>query len=796
MDETPLIQVLLIEDNATDALLPQKLLSASPLFRVTHVQHLGDALTILSEREISVVLLALELPNSQSLAMLGKLRALVPGVPVIVLTASDDDELAVHSAQGGAQEYLVKSELQGGNLRRTIRHVIERDRSAKALRESEQQLRAIINTTPQCIKLLAPDGTVLEMNAAGLRLVEADRPEDIIGQSFFRLIAPEFRDEYQAFHDGVLQRQNGTLAFDIIGLKGTRRSVECVAAPLPKLDGSVSHLGITQDLTERRRSEERERVLLTETSMANAKFRAFFEQGPLFAGIMTLDGALIEPNRLALEICGYTRDQVVGKLFWECPWWNKSAELIERIKEATAVAAAGQIYRAELPFFVADGSQRVTDFIMMPIRDETGQILFLFSTGVDVTEKRRLAAERDTLLSRLQLHIERMPLAYLLFDANFQIVDWNPAAQSIFGYSKEEMLGHGPPFEKFVPPAVWPQGEEVLSAIRSGDMDSHWTNENLTKDGRTITCEWFNTPLFDDSRNFTGMLCLAQDVTARKLLETQLQHAQKMESVGHLAGGVAHDFNNLLTIIICACDSLQSNESLNESDANAVHDIDQAVRRAATLTRQLLAFSRKQLLEPMVLNLNEVIENIHKMLLRLINEDIELRCHLFPSIWPVKLDPGQIEQVFVNLVVNARDAMPHGGKVTIETSNVTWTEQDCRLFPDRRPGRYVRIVVADTGSGMTPDVQSRMFDPFFTTKETGKGTGLGLAVVHGIVTQSEGSIDVDSEPGVGTSIKLYFPAVKERVLQSPRENDQQPTTRGSETILLVEDEDGVRTCPP
>ncbi len=410
----------------------------------------------------------------------------------------------------------------------------------------------------------------------------------------------------------------------------------------------------------------------------------------------------------------------------------------------------------------------------------------------DVTEKRRLAVERDALLSRHQLHIERMPLAYVLLDADYRIVDWNPTAERMFGYSKQEMLGVGPPFEEFVPPAVWLRAKDNLSRIRSGDMDIHSTNENLTKDRRTIICEWFNTPLFDDEGRFTGVLCLARDVTQRSLLEAQLQQAQKMESVGHLAGGVAHDFNNLLTVIICTCEALKSSKSLTSSDASKVDDIDLAAERAAMLTQQLLAFSRKQLLEPVVLNLNEVINKVHRMLLRLVTEDIELGCRLFPAIWPVRIDPGQVEQVVVNLVLNARDAMPRGGKLTIESSNIEWSEQDCRLFPDRRPGRYAMIVVADAGSGITPEIKSRMFDPFFTTKKAGAGTGLGLAVVHGIVKQSDGYIDVDSEPGVGTSIKLYFPVVAEFSSRAPLEQTRQLKTRGSETILLVEDEDGVR----
>ncbi|HEX4145668.1 MAG TPA: PAS domain S-box protein [Pirellulales bacterium] len=921
MDEMPPIEVLLIDQSARDASAVQKALSKSLRFHVTHVGGLAEGLAILSESNVSVVLLDLGLPDAQGLTALGELRRHAPDVPVIVLTASDDEELAVRVAQAGAQEYFVKSQLEEGNLRRTIRYVLERDRWERELRASEQQLRAIIDTTSQCVKVVSAEGTVLKMNAAGLRMVEADDPEAVIGHSVFSLIAPEHRDAFRAFHDAVIQGRGGTLEFDVVGLKGTRRSMQCVASPLPNVDGSTLHLGVAQDVTQRKRAEEslretsetlesfynttplmmgvvevleddilhvtdnkatgsffgvsidslknrlasengvpraiiqdwighyresdrtncpvrfeyfhpragggrwlstvlsridkmpdgrlrcsyvvedvterkqaeeRERSLLTEASMANAKFRAVFEQGPLFAGIMSLDGILLDANRLSLDACGYTRDQVVGKPFWDCAWWNRSAELVEQIKQATAQAAAGLPFRAEMPYFVADGSERMTDFALLPIKNEAGQVAFLFPTGSDITEKRRLAAERDALLSRLQLHIERMPLAYVLFDADFRIVDWNPTAESIFGYSKQEMLGVGPPHEKFVPCSFWQRAEQILNRIQSGDMQSHSTNENLAKDGRTIICEWFNTPLQDNDGNFSGMLCLVRDVTEGRLLEAQLQQAQKMESIGHLAGGVAHDFNNLLTVIICACDTLQSNETLTESGSNAIQEIDEAAERGATLTRQLLAFSRKQLLAPMVLNPNEVISNTHKMLLRLITEEIDLSCRLFPAIWPVRLDPGQVEQVIVNLVVNARDAMPGGGRLTIETSNVEWTEKDCQRFPDRKPGRYVMIVVSDTGSGITPEVKSRMFDPFFTTKEAGKGTGLGLAVVHGIVKQSEGYIDVDSQPGVGTAIKLYFPAAREQVSPSRLDKDPAPQRRGSETILLVEDEDGVR----
>jgi len=265
-----------------------------------------------------------------------------------------------------------------------------------------------------------------------------------------------------------------------------------------------------------------------------------------------------------------------------------------------------------------------------------------------------------------------------------------------------------------------------------------------------------------------------------------------MEAIGQLAGGVAHDFNNLLMIILGSCDEIQSSESLSLQGLETLGNIHQASQRAAALTRQLLAFSRKQLLNPVVLNLNEIVTNIHKMALRLIGEDIELRWQPCPSLWPVKLDPSQIEQVVLNLVVNARDAMSEGGQLSIETSNVEWSEEDCRLIPNRKPGCYVMLLIGDNGTGIPPEIESRIFEPFFTTKEAGKGTGLGLSVVHGIVKQSDGFIEVDSLVNKGTSFMLYFPAVKEHVEAATKEKEMLPPQVGTETILLVEDEEGVR----
>ena len=361
-------------------------------------------------------------------------------------------------------------------------------------------------------------------------------------------------------------------------------------------------------------------------------------------------------------------------------------------REDAAMYQTGHI-DAECRVLRPDGSTIWAWVRGYPVREQ-GQIVRLVGVIEDITEKRRLAAEREGLLSRLQLHIERMPLAYILLDGDFRITDWNSAAQRIFGYTKEEVLGKGPPYEQFVPSANWIMSEETRNRLRAGDMDTHSTHENLTKDGRTITCEWFKTPLLDDEGQFVGCLYLAQDVTEQKSLQEQFQQAQKMEAIGQLAGGVAHDFNNLLTIISGYSEILLSTLGASDPMRESVKAISEAGERAASLTRQLLAFSRKTVLEPKVLDLNEIVRETKKFLRRLIGEDIQFTAVLDSSICRVKIDPGQLGQILMNLAVNARDAMPRGGKLTVETGTVELGSGVRPLAP-RSPTRSVRPAVDD-----------------------------------------------------------------------------------------------------
>jgi two-component system, cell cycle sensor histidine kinase and response regulator CckA len=286
---------------------------------------------------------------------------------------------------------------------------------------------------------------------------------------------------------------------------------------------------------------------------------------------------------------------------------------------------------------------------------------------------------------------------------------------------------------------------------------------------------------------------LETEMKERRLLEDQLRQAQKMEAIGRLAGGIAHDFNNLLTIIIGYSDVLSQLEDTSvESRNEMLAEIHHAAERAAHLTRQLLAFSRKQILEPRIVNLNDIVSSIEKMLGRLIGEDIAIQTKLLPDLRPISADPGQLEQVIMNLAVNARDAMPQGGEVQIETAHVQLDDTYAQAHPDVTPGDYVMLAVTDSGCGMDEATKARIFEPFFTTKPPGQGTGLGLATVYGIIKQSGGHIHVYSEQGHGTTFKVYFPVVAAPVIKRNLGDTGQIALRGTETILVVEDEANVR----
>ncbi|MBU1055732.1 MAG: response regulator [Proteobacteria bacterium] len=285
---------------------------------------------------------------------------------------------------------------------------------------------------------------------------------------------------------------------------------------------------------------------------------------------------------------------------------------------------------------------------------------------------------------------------------------------------------------------------------------------------------------------------IAKDISEKRNLEQQLLHSQRLEAVGRLSGGIAHDFNNLLTMILGNAELILEDSIITDKVRERIQEIHTAGERAASLTRQLLAFSRKQVLQPKIMNLNKTAKNMEKMLLRMIGEDIELRAFLAPDLGQIEADTGQIEQVIMNLIVNARDAMPEGGKITLETENVDIDEKYADTHTSVIPGSYVMLSISDTGIGMSDETRIRIFDPFYTTKDKGKGTGLGLSTVYGIIKQSKGNIWVYSEPGKGCTFKIYLPQVEKPIPKAELMPKSIDTLIGSETILVAEDDEMVR----
>ncbi|MDP3911069.1 MAG: response regulator [Gemmatimonadales bacterium] len=407
----------------------------------------------------------------------------------------------------------------------------------------------------------------------------------------------------------------------------------------------------------------------------------------------------------------------------------------------------------------------------------------------DVTERWRAEEELALGLREREAIMEGVPDILYLLDADARLVRWNRRFEVATGYAPEELAGRAALdfFRADAQPLV---AAKIMEAFQTGYAEVE--ADLLAKDGRTVPHHWSGVPRRDERGEAVGLVGVGRDLTAYKKLEHQFRQAQKMEAVGRLAGGIAHDFNNVLTAISGYTELLIEEAAPQDPRRGDLEEIRTAAERAAGLTRQLLAFSRQQVLEPRVLDLNAVVAGMDKMLRRILGEDVELAAALAARLGRIKADPGQIEQVILNLAVNARDAMPGGGKLTIETADVELDDAYAGEHVAVVPGPYVMLAVSDTGTGMDAETKAKIFEPFFTTKGPGKGTGLGLATVYGIVKQSGGNLWVYSEPGQGATFKVYLPRVDEPAERPAAAAAPARPIAGTETILVVEDNESVR----
>jgi len=537
-----------------------------------------------------------------------------------------------------------------------------------------------------------------------------------------------------------------------------------------RISAPLMELLMAYGLAFRERSEERERFVAA-LRESEEKYRSIFQAAA--SVIMSVDprGVIVECNARVAELLGYEREQMLGRRFAALIHPDDAAAFQETVK---VILGGTPQYGLEYRMIKEDGTTIYVSLDCAARQDREGKPVNVVSVITDVTGRKRAeeAVAKKNRLTRVLL--DNLPCVAMLvrYDSR-EIVAVNAAASetgAAVGELCHMFSGHQEePCPGCLLPAMQETGEpQSLEVERAGVVwDVHWT------------------PVDDDI-----FLHYCFDITGQKRLEEQFRQSQKLEAVGRLAGGVAHDFNNILTGIkgytqfaLKEMEEGRSREDLSESLALA--------ERATGLTRQLLAFSRRQTLRPVVLNINALISDLTKMLRRLIGEDIDLQFTPGSDAHNIKADPGQIEQVLMNLAVNARDAMPLGGRLTIETSNAALTEAYADAHVGVKPGQYTMIAVTDSGCGMDEATQSRVFEPFFTTKEIGKGTGLGLSTVYGIVKQHDGNIWIYSELGEGTTIKIYLPSVIEQAEDVAAKVEQEPAPGGTETILLVEDEPAV-----
>lgn len=659
-----------------------------------------------------------------------------------------------------------------------FRDITEHKRAEKELRAAHERFNAFMNNSPAMSFMKDEEGRYVYVS----RLVEKfynKESRDLIGRTPFDLWPEDVAARVRENDLSVLSSGRVHEFFELLSdANGEARSCLSFKFPLKDSAGQTLLGGVAIDVTERQSTEKRLRESeLHFRQLAENINEAFW---------------IVDPNKREVLYVSPAYEGIWGRTCESL--YQKPDSFLESVhpEDRKQVLAANERQRrgeccdGEYRIVRPDGSTRWIHDRAFPIIDEAGKVSRIVGIAEDVTERKR----GEEQLRRLAAAVEQTADSIMITDTDGTIEYVNPAFERTTGYSEEEAIGKNPRLLKSgkVDKAVY---ESLWATITSGEV---WVGNliNRKRDGTLFEERVTISPVRDNSGSIVNYIAVKQDITHQTQLEAQFRQAQKMESVGRSAGGVAHDFNNLLTAITGYSDLAL--RRLNQSDPlrKNLEEIRKAADRASGLTRQLLAFSRKQVMEKRVLDLNAILSDMNKMLPRLIGEDIKIDLSLDKELGKIKADPGQIEQVIVNLVVNARDAMPDGGVLTIKTSNTTMDGELVRSYESVQAGPHVLLSISDTGCGMDEETQQHIFEPFFTTKSMGKGTGLGLSTVFGIVKQSGGSIWVESKVGKGTTFKVYLPLVDGQADSLEALHGVKAVARGTETILLVEDDDLVR----
>jgi len=673
-------------------------------------------------------------------------------------------------------------------LASTERDITARKQAEETLRESEEKYRTLLENAGAGVGYFSAEGRLILFNSMAARYMGGD-PADFVGKSvteiydreladtLMRRIAEALRSDVSKIYEDHIQIPAGGMWFlsnyrVVKDLSGRRIGVQVISS----------------DITERKQAEEAQRT-------SEAHFSTVFRASPLSIAIARIkDGVFVDVNRAWEEVTGFTREEAIGHTGAELNVWGDTGQ---RERVVAAMYKCGTAKGSEVQ--VRQKSGTVRDLLMSADQIDFGGEPCTLTMALDVTDRKK--SENDLRKGDAEFRAMFDMASIGMAQADTRTQQWlrvNAKMCEITGYSADEMLKMH--IAELTYPADRQKDSELFQQVVRGEAPDYRVEKRyLRKDGTVVWVNVNMTVIRDAANQPVRTMATIEDITERMQaeeekgkLEDQLRQAQKMESVGRLAGGVAHDFNNLLMGTMGYTQLCLDKIGPEHPICEYLEEIMRVTERSAELTRQLLAFARKQIIAPKVIDLNDAISGMLKLLRRLIGEDITMKFTADPDTWPVKVDPVQIDQILANLCVNGRDAIDGVGSIMMETSNATFDEDFCANHPGSRSGKYALLSVADNGCGMDRETLEHIFEPFFTTKGLGEGTGLGLATVYGIVKQNDGFINVYSEPGKGTTFKIYLPRFVDAT--AVREAVQTPTKppRGTETVLLVEDEKSVR----
>ena len=680
--------------------------------------------------------------------------------------------------------YTEKGEPAG--IMGVTRDISERKKSQAALKESQQMLRMVLDTIPVRVFWKDKDSTYLGGNTLFCRDADIRTTDEVAGMDDYAMPWAEYADLYRSHDRTVIESGLPLLDYVQPESRSDGRTAWLRTSKLPLVDaeGQISGvLGIYEDITEQKKSEE---MLSRQVIL----FQNLFESSPEAIAILDQDDSVLEVNKSFESLFGYTRTEALGRrindLLAPEPYLQDAQDTTQ------AVIGNGRVIQKEGIRCTKSGHPVHVSLIGYPIV-LNGQQTGAFAIYRDITEQKQAQKELLESEERFRLAFQTSPDAININRLNDGMyVDINEGFTVLTGFTREDIIGR-----TSIELNIWHDPDDRRKLIRGLQDKGYYQNleaQFRKKDGgigsglmsaRVITLK--DTP---------HVLSITRDITELKRaeeekdkLESQLMQAQKMESIGRLAGGVAHDFNNMLAAILGHVELAKEKCPSSEPIYSDLEVIEKAANRSAALTRQLLAFARRQTAEPKILDLNDVVAGMLKMLQRLIGEDIDFAWMPGAGLWHIRIDPSQIDQILANLCVNARDAIDGIGKITIATENVVLDESYCTVHPESLCGQFVMIEVSDDGQGMDKEILDQIFEPFFTTKKMGEGTGLGLATVYGIVKQNDGFINVYSEPGKGSTFKIYLPRYQGTGIESNTEKMKGAMLGGSETVLLVEDEE-------